>query len=69
MKPGDLVIIRPFPDYYPDWLAKTEELVGKSGIIVEMVNPEFPGASESWLILIGGLLLEFGLEELELKNA
>jgi len=68
MKPGDLVIVRPFPDYYPDWLTKTEELVGKPGVIVELVSPDFPEESESWLVLIDGLLLEFGLEELELKN-
>ena len=68
MKPGDLVIVRPFPSYYPTFLAESEKLVGMSGIIVERAPSHYGDPDESWIVLIDNKLLEFGKEELELKS-
>ncbi len=68
MKPGDLVVVKPFPDYYPSFLTKSEMLVGKSGVIVKEAPAYYEESSETWIVLIDNKFLEFGEEELELKN-
>ena len=68
MKPGDLVIVRPFPSYYPTFLTESEKLVGMSGVIVERAQSHHGDPDESWIVLIDNKLLEFGTEELELKS-
>ena len=68
MKPGDLVIVRPFPSYYPTFLTESEKLVGMSGVIVERAPTNHGDPDESWIVLIDNKLLEFGTEELELKS-
>ena len=68
MKPGDLVIVRPFPSYYPAFLTESEKLVGMSGVIVERAPTNHGDPDESWIVLIDNKLLEFGTEELELKS-
>lgn len=68
MKPGDLVVVKPFPDYYPSFLTKSEMLVGKPGVIVKEAPGYYEQSTETWIVLIDNKFLEFGEEELEIKS-
>ena len=68
MTPGDLVTVLPFPAYYPDFLAKSEQLVGKTGMIIKKAETDCNDPADAWIIFIDNKLLEFGCEELELAN-
>lgn len=61
MKLGDLVIVKPFPDYYPKFLLKeSKKLIGKSGVILSLIHDEPDG----FMVLIDGKILEFSKDEL-----
>jgi len=66
MNLGDLVIVKPFPDYYPKFLLKeSKKLIGKSGVILSLIHDEPDG----FMVLIDGKILEFSKDELEeIKN-
>lgn len=68
VSPGDLVTVLPFPAYYPDFLAKSEQLVGKTGMIIKKAETDCNDPADAWIVFIDNKLLEFGCEELELAN-